>query len=60
VLNSLFLIQEKLLSLPILYLSRHIIQHKDDYYGLLIDVTRHEAWEPWLLFMLEAVRETSH
>jgi Fic family protein len=27
---------------------------------LLIDVTRHEAWEPWLLFMLEAVRETSH
>lgn len=60
VLNSLFLIQEDLLTLPILYLSRYIIQHKNDYYHLLIDVTRHEAWEPWILFMLEAVRETSN
>jgi Fic family protein len=59
VLNSLFLIQENLLTMPILYLSRYIIQHKDDYYGLLIDVTRNEAWEPWILFMLEAMRETA-
>jgi Fic family protein len=59
VLNSLFLIQENLLTLPILYLSRYIIQHKDDYYGLLIDVTRNEAWEPWVLFMLEAMRQTA-
>jgi Fic family protein len=59
VLNSLFLIQEGLLSMPILYLSRHIIRHKDAYYGQLIDVTRREAWEPWLLYMLDAVRETS-
>jgi Fic family protein len=60
VLNSLFLIQEGLLSMPILYLSRHIIRHKDEYYRRLIDVTRREAWEPWLLYMLEAVRETSN
>jgi Fic family protein len=60
VLNSLFLIQEGLLSMPILYLSRHIIRHKDAYYDRLIDVTRREAWEPWLLYMLEAVRETSN
>jgi Fic family protein len=60
VLNSLFLIKEGLLSMPILYLSRHIIRHKEEYYGRLIDVTRSEAWEPWLLFMLEAVRETSN
>ncbi len=60
VLNSLFLIQEDLLTLPILYLSRHIIQHKNDYYDRLIDVTRNEAWEPWILFMLEAVRKTSN
>ncbi|MHC4745537.1 MAG: protein adenylyltransferase Fic [Planctomycetota bacterium] len=59
VLNSLFLIQEGLLSMPILYLSRHIIRHKDAYYDRLIKVTRHEAWESWLLYMLEAVRETS-
>lgn len=59
VLNSLFLIQENLLTMPVLYLSRFIIENKDDYYSLLIDVTRNEAWEPWILFMLEAVRETS-
>ncbi len=59
VINSLFLIQENLLTMPILYLSRYIINHKDDYYRLLIDVTRSEAWEPWVLFMLEAIRETS-
>jgi Fic family protein len=59
VLNSLFLIQENLLSLPILYLSRHLHQHRDDYYSLLVNVTRDQVWEPWLLFMLEAVRETA-
>ncbi len=41
------------------YLSRYIMQHKDDYYELLIDVTKNENWEPWILYMLEAVRETS-
>ena len=59
VLNILFLIQEELLTLPILYLSRHIIAHKADYYRLLLDITRSQAWEPWLLFMLQAVEETS-
>lgn len=59
VLNSLFLIQADLLTLPILYLSRYIIEHREDYYSRLIAVTREEAWEPWLLYMLEAVRETS-
>jgi len=59
VLNILFLIQEDLLALPILYLSRYIIAHKADYYRLLLDVTRDQAWEPWLLYMLEAVAETA-
>jgi len=45
--------------LPILYLSRHIIAHKADYYRLLLDVTRNGAWEPWILFMLQAVEETA-
>lgn len=59
VLNSLFLIQEELLQLPILYLSRYIIAHKDDYYRLLLDVTREQVWEPWLLYMLQGIEETS-
>jgi Fic family protein len=59
VLNSLFLIQEGLLTLPILYLSRYIIQHKADYYRLLHQVTAEQTWEDWLLYLLRGVEETA-
>jgi Fic family protein len=59
VLNSLFLISEGLLTTPILYLSRYIIQHKGDYYRLLREVTKTDEWEAWVLFMLKAVEETA-
>jgi len=59
VLNILMLIQEDLLSLPVLYLSRYIIGHKADYYRLLQGVTSGEAWEEWVLYMLRAVEETA-
>jgi Fic family protein len=59
VLNSLFLIEQKLLGLPILYLSRYIIRHKNDYYRLLRGVTRDGAWEPWILYILKGVEETA-
>jgi Fic family protein len=59
VLNSLFLISENLLTLPILYLSRYLILHKDDYYHLLLDITRNQAWEPWILYVLRGVEETA-
>lgn len=59
VMNILYLIQEDLLTLPILYLSRYIIANKADYYRLLLEVTREQAWEPWLLFMLQAIEETA-
>jgi len=59
ILNNLFVVQEGLLTLPILYLSRYIIRYKSDYYNLLLGVTRERAWEAWLLFMLDAIRETA-
>lgn len=59
VLNSLFLIEEGLLTLPILYLSRYIIANKTDYYRLLFDVTRVQAWGPWILYILKGVEETA-
>lgn len=59
VLNILFLIEQELLTLPILYLSRYIIANKADYYRLLLSITREHAWEPWLLYMLQAVEETA-
>ena len=36
-----------------------MITHKVDYYRLLLSVTRDHAWEPWLLFMLQGVADTS-
>ena len=59
VLNSLFFISEGLLTLPILYLSRYIIQHKADYYRLLREVTQTDEWEGWVLFMLKGVEKTA-
>jgi Fic family protein len=59
VLNSLYLIQTGLLDLPILYLSRYIIEHRNRYNELLIEVTRDRSWESWLLFMLAGVEETA-
>ena len=59
VINSLFLIQEELLTLPILYLSRYIIRNKEDYYRLLLDVTRTQAWEEWVIYILRGVEETA-
>jgi Fic family protein len=59
-LNLLFLVEQGLLKIPVLYLSRHIIRHKADYYRLLLEVTTAGAWEPWILFMLSAVEETAH
>lgn len=59
VLNSLYLVEQGLLPLPILYLSRTIIAQKADYYRLLLEVTRRGAWEEWLLYMLRAVAESA-
>jgi len=60
VLNSLFLIEQDLLTLPILYLSRYIIRNRSDYYSLLLGVTREQAWEPWILYILKGVEETAN
>ncbi|MDB3935631.1 Fic family protein [Granulosicoccus sp.] len=59
ILNLLYLVDAGILHLPVLYLSRYIIEHKADYYRLLIEVTRSGTWEPWILFMLDAVRDTA-
>jgi Fic family protein len=59
ILNVLYLIDQNLLTLPILYLSRFIVQNKQDYYSFLNDVTSQGNWEQWLLFMLRGVEETA-
>ena len=59
ILNILYLMDQQLLTLPILYLSRFIIQNKAKYYELLLSVTTQENWQEWILFMLQAVKNSS-
>lgn len=59
VINLLYLVEQQLLDMPVLYLSRHILRHRVDYYRGLQSVTEAGAWEPWLLYMLKGVTETA-
>lgn len=59
ILNILFLSDQGLLDTPVLYLSRYIMRHREDYYRLLLAVTRAEAWEDWIVYMADAVQETA-
>jgi Fic family protein len=59
ILNVLYLINKDLLRLPVLYLSRYIIQNKPDYYKLLREVTENGNWVEWVKFVLEGVGKTA-
>ncbi len=59
IINSLFLIQEELLTLPILYLSRYVIENRVEYYQLLQSVTAHGEWEPWLIYIIKGIEDTA-
>lgn len=59
ILNILILIREELLELPLLYLSRYINKHKQDYYRLLQSVRTEQNWTDWGLFILKGLAETA-
>lgn len=59
VLILLYLVDMGLLDIPVLCLSRHILQYKSRYYELLREVTVSGSWEAWIFFMLEAIRSTA-
>jgi len=59
VLNLLFLVEQGLLDLPVLYLSRAILRQRAEYYRLLDAVRAAAAWEEWNLFMIGAVTDTA-
>ena len=57
-LVTLFLVERKRLSQPLLYLSEYIEAHRQDYYDSLQRVRTHGDWMNWLLFFLEGVTTT--
>ena len=59
ILNVLGLMQEGLLDLPTLYLGRYILKTRGEYYQWLGEVTFQHQWEPWVLYILNGVEQTS-
>ncbi|WP_110707261.1 Fic family protein [Salinicola sp. CR57] len=59
IINMLYLVSKGLLDLPVLYLSRYLIQTKARYYQELQAVRDSGDWEPWLLYMLEGISQTA-
>lgn len=59
IINLIYLVQSRLLYQPVLYLSKYIIIHRSDYYYNLSAVTQQGSWKKWILFMLDAIENTS-
>jgi len=59
ILLLLFLHLSGLLDIPAIFLSDYIIKNKTAYYLKLRNVTEKDAWEDYILYMLDMVEETS-
>jgi len=59
IVNVLYLVQQGLLDAPVLYLSRSIVRTKGEYYRHLQAVRDRDAWEDWVIYLLECVEATS-
>lgn len=60
ILNINYLTHKNLLNLPILFLSRYILDNKDDYYSGLMGVSQRGNWKDWILYMMRAIEYTSN
>lgn len=59
IINVLYLVCKDLLQLPVLYLSKYIIDNKKFYYNCLQQVRDTNNWEHWIVFILEGVIKTA-
>lgn len=55
ILIPLYLLQEKVLDRPLLYVSPTVEGRKDDYVDLMLGVSRDGAWTPWFEFFLDII-----
>ncbi|MBP6664343.1 MAG: Fic family protein [Chitinophagales bacterium] len=59
IINILYLVQKELLDIPVLYLSRYIVNNKADYYNHLQTTRETNNLEPWIIWMLNGVEDTA-
>lgn len=58
-LITLLLVQRRVLSRPLLYLSHYLKLHRAEYYDRLTGIREDGNWEAWIQFFLRGVAETS-
>ncbi len=58
-LITLFLMERRRLTRPLLYFSAFLEGHRDEYYALLQRLRTHNEWTPWLTFFCEGVDLTA-
>jgi len=58
-LITLLLCVEGLLRQPLLYLSAYFERYRQDYYDLLLAVSRAGRWQDWVMYFLRGVAEQS-
>lgn len=59
ILNILYLVLNKLIDSPILYLSKYINKTKQEYYKLFNEVRDDNNFEDWILYILKGIEITS-
>jgi len=59
IVNVLYLVRERLLTIPVLYMSRQIVRTKAEYYRRLQSVRDEDAWEAWVEYMLGVIEYTA-
>lgn len=57
IINILYLVMNDLLDTPILYLSKYIMEHRQEYYRHLQKVGTKGAWIDWIIYVLKGVSE---
>ena len=59
ILNILYLVLNKLIDSPILYLSKYINKTRQEYYKLFNEVRNNNNFEGWILYILKGIEITS-
>lgn len=56
----LYLVMVGRLDMPILFLSKYILENRDEYYRLLLRVTTHGEWKSWVEYFLKGIDQQAN
>lgn len=57
ILMPLYLTLQRELPVPVLFISQYILNHRDEYYEKLRDVTNRGRWKAWIKYIMSATKE---